>query len=140
MSETRTEWTIELPYAAPPIHGNSRGDRHALWRHRNELMDAVHTLAIKHQLPRGLEHAGIVLRWRVTDARRRDADNLGPSLKACCDALTRGSRNHPGYGLTSDDDWQHVTSGHEIELDRSKPSALLLWITDLSGTATGGTQ
>lgn len=95
-------------------------------------MTDVHTRALYARLPRGLAHVGIVLHWRVNDRRRRDADNLAPTLKALIDGLTRGARGWPGYGLTEDDDWLHVTSGRVIELDRTQPPGLWLEITDMS--------
>jgi crossover junction endodeoxyribonuclease RusA len=125
-------WTIELPYPSPPLSANDRNNRHKTARIRNDVMHTVHAYAIAEWLPRGLDRVGIVLHWRVSTKHRRDADNLAPTLKACVDGLTRGSRNHPGFGLTVDDDWQHVTSGWAIELDRTQPSGLWLEITDLS--------
>lgn len=125
-------WTLELPYARPPLTLNDRGNRHVQHRARVELMKTVHLLAKQARLPRGLEHVGIVLWWSVPDRRRRDQDNLAATRKACVDALTAGSRNHPGYGLTVDDDWLHVTSGDAIELVPGRPAALRLEITDLT--------
>lgn len=125
-------WTIVLPFCRPPLSLNDRGNRYKLARIRNEVMHTVHTYAIAQKLPRGLDRVGIVLHWRVTDKRRRDEDNLAATVKACVDGLTGGSRNHPGFGLTVDDDWMHVTSGYAIELDRTQPPAVWLTITDLS--------
>lgn len=43
------------------------------------------------------------LHYQPRDKRRRDADNIVPTLKPLCDALAKGTVKHPGYGIVEDD-------------------------------------
>lgn len=136
MTETLRTWRLDkLGYDRPPLSLNYRLNRYEAARVRAEVMDRVHGHAVAARLPRGLERVGIVLWWRVNTRHRRDEDNLAPTLKACCDALCSGTKKRPGYGLTVDDDWTHVTSGTAIEYVPREPMTLWLEITDLSGTS-----
>lgn len=128
-------WTIELPgYDRPPLSLNQRGSsRGAAIAHNNvrrDLMGTVRVLAYNAKLPTGLDRARIELHWQPSVRRSRDTDNPDPTLKACIDALTRGSRSFVGYGLTADDDSAHVESGVVIE-PVAKPARMWLSIRDL---------
>ncbi|MFC9786454.1 hypothetical protein [Rhodococcus sp. NPDC127528] len=61
-----------------------------------EMRQAVRLLARTARLPRDLDRVEVVLAYRPRDRRRRDADNLVPVLKACCDGLV-------DHGLVADD-------------------------------------
>lgn len=99
---------LQLPYDRPPtaLRGNSR----AHWRRRSEDTRQVRADVLRlaqaaglHRLDRPVEHVTVTLTWAPGDRRRRDADNLWPLLKACCDALARGRSDWVGLDLVPDD-------------------------------------
>lgn len=105
--------TITLPFDRPPsaLVGNSR----AHWRRRSadtqQVRTVVAALARQHNLHLAQpQHVTVELIWAPGDRRRRDADNLWPLLKACCDALARGPRRDwTGLDLVPDDTPEHMT-------------------------------
>lgn len=117
-------WELTLPWPRPPLDLNKRRHYMAEYRIRQQIIPAVHVLALQAKLPKGLDRVRIVLHWQPAIVRLRDTDNPTPTLKVCIDALTR-------YGLVPDDDSEHVTSGCVIEELASK-SRLWLTIHDLS--------
>jgi crossover junction endodeoxyribonuclease RusA len=105
---------LVLPYERPPkaLVGNSR----AHWRQRSADTQQVRTdvMSLARQaglhFARGISHITVELVWAPGDRRRRDADNLWPLLKACCDALARGPRRDwVGLELVPDDTPEHMT-------------------------------
>ncbi|MBP2333074.1 hypothetical protein [Corynebacterium freneyi] len=91
-----TEYTLWLPYALPPLTANQRMH----WRRKadtvRDVRYATNVLARNAKLPQGVDHATVALHYVPRDRRRRDADNLVPTLKAACDGLVDA-------GLTADD-------------------------------------
>ena len=85
-SDAPTSYLLPLPYDRPPLTANQRHD----WRRRARLTAGVRrttaTLARSVGVP-ALGRCSVRLVWTVTDRRRRDADNLVPTLKACADGL-----------------------------------------------------
>ncbi|SDD86261.1 RusA family crossover junction endodeoxyribonuclease [Actinokineospora iranica] len=81
-----TSYTLLLPYRRPPLTANQRHH----WGRRARLTAEVRrdtaTLARSLSVP-ALGRCSVRLVWTVTDRRRRDADNLVPTLKACADGL-----------------------------------------------------
>ncbi|MEV4021857.1 hypothetical protein AB0K14_03305 [Actinosynnema sp. NPDC050801] len=81
-----TSYLLPLPYDRPPLTANQRHG----WRRRARLTAGVRrttaTLARSVGVP-ALGRCSVRLVWTVTDRRRRDADNLVPTLKACADGL-----------------------------------------------------
>ena len=124
-------WTLELPFDRPPLSLNARQHHMAVYRIRQQIIEAVHWQAIAQRLPKNLDHVGIVLHWQATVKRSRDTDNPAPTLKACIDALAGGRGKRRGYGLVVDDDSEHVTSGVVIEQLAAEPR-MWLEIHDLS--------
>lgn len=102
------EWRLDLPYPRPPLTLNQRMHWAPKLQIQRQIADDVTLLAHAAKLPTGLDRVEIVLCWHARLNRRRDTDNPAPTLKAAIDALTR-------YGLTADDDSEHVTSGVVIE-------------------------
>jgi crossover junction endodeoxyribonuclease RusA len=123
MTTTAPSWTIDLPWPRPPLDLNKRMHWGQVHRIRNEILPAMHILALQAKLPKGLERVRIVLHWQPRVARKRDSDNPSSTLKACIDGLTR-------YGLTEDDDSAHVESACVIEPLGPK-SRLWLTITEV---------
>lgn len=95
--------TLALPYGLPPksLVGNSR----AHWRQRSadtaQVRNDVTNLAKAAHLHRidGIRRISVEFVWAPGNRLRRDADNLWPMLKVCCDALARGPRRNHGVGL-----------------------------------------
>lgn len=81
-----TSYRLTLPYMQPPLTSNQRMH----WRPKAELTRQVRAaarhLALHAQIP-SLDECVVGLVWTVTTRHRRDADNLVPTLKACCDGL-----------------------------------------------------
>jgi crossover junction endodeoxyribonuclease RusA len=128
-----TEHRIDLPWPRPPagLEGNAR----VHWRteHKAKAMvrQTVTLLARAARIPHA-DHLTVQLVWAPGDNRRRDADNLWPLLKICCDCLARGPRRDwVGLELVPDDTpkwmtklaphiepppargmWLHVTAHH----------------------------
>ena len=97
-----TEYTLWLPYALPPLTANQRMH----WRRKadtvRDVRYAANVLARNAKLPQGVDHATVALHYVPRDRRRRDADNLVPTLKAACDGLVDA-------GLTADDTPDQMT-------------------------------
>lgn len=76
--------TYRLDWRSPPLTENQRLHHHAKAR---IVKDVRLTGAL---LARGLRGSGrveVTLTWIVPDHRRRDEDNIVPTLKALCDGL-----------------------------------------------------
>lgn len=89
MSRTRT---IRLPWTAPPLTANQR----LHWAARAALTREVRYTASSRvalsefrgkRWPYNAAHVEVWLDYWPRDKRRRDADNLVPTLKALCDGL-----------------------------------------------------
>lgn len=93
---TAREVVLWLPFDKPPLTANQRMH----WAPRSELTKrvrmAARALAGVAGLPRALPRVRVGLAYFPKDNRRRDADNLVPTLKAACDGLV-------DYGLVDDD-------------------------------------
>jgi Holliday junction resolvase RusA-like endonuclease len=124
---TRTEWRIDLPWPKPPLGLNSIPSRFVLARAKRQIVHDVFWTARAAQLPKNLAKVRVELHWVPGMTRRRDTDNPSLTLKPCLDALVQ-------YGLTTDDDSEHVESACVIDpVDRSnRRSRVYLLITDLT--------
>ena len=71
-------------WSSPPLTANQR----LHWRKRAHLTKQVRgaTLDLTQQFP-AMRRIQVELTWWVNDNRRRDADNVVPTLKAICDGL-----------------------------------------------------
>jgi len=102
---------LALPYDRPPkpLWGNAR-DGH--WGQRSKwsriIRCDVKFLAREAKIPIST-HLDVLLSWAPGDNRRRDADNMWPMLKVCCDGLARGNRHFVGLDLVPDDTPQWMT-------------------------------
>lgn len=79
-----TTYRLDLPYERPPLTANQRMH----WARKAQITRAVRFSAkvAARDIP-ALGRCSVHLVWTVTDRRRRDADNLVPTLKACADGL-----------------------------------------------------
>ena len=94
--------TLWLPYATPPLTANQRLHWAAKARTTADVRRTAMLLARAAKLPQGVEHVTIELHYTPRDRRRRDADNLVPTLKAACDGLVDA-------GLVPDDTPDQMT-------------------------------
>lgn len=78
------EERYQFAWDRPPLTANQRMH----WHKKANITRDVRTVAHLHGLhfPKS-ERVEVTLRWVVKDKRRRDADNLVPTLKALCDGL-----------------------------------------------------
>jgi len=95
-----TEHRLTLNYERPPLSENYRMNRYE----RARVVKEVRTLAgwWARSLRLRAEHVEVSLIWVVADGRKRDEDNVVPTLKALCDGLVDG-------GLVPDDTPQYMT-------------------------------
>lgn len=78
---------MDLGWSKPPLNMNQRMH----WAQKAKLTAMVrntaHYACKHHRVPKDQAHVDVQLHYRPGDNRRRDADNLVPVLKACCDGL-----------------------------------------------------
>ncbi|RKT85619.1 hypothetical protein SAMN05421805_12778 [Saccharopolyspora antimicrobica] len=124
---TATTYRLDLPYERPPLTANQRHH----WARRAKLTRAVRdtaaSLAHDAQVP-ALGRCTIRLVWTVTDRRRRDADNLVPTLKACCDGLVDA-------GVVADDT-PELMAKHMPEIQLGQCGGLVLIVEPLAPEVT----
>jgi hypothetical protein len=112
------------------LHLNARPHWRARHRATIEVHDAVLLLGRAQRLHHvaGAQFVHVVLVWAPGDRRRADPVNLTPLVKACSDALSRGTKARPGLGVVPDDDDQHMTQ--TVRIDRPpQPPGLWLEVT-----------
>lgn len=117
---------IPLPWSNPPLSGNrTRGNPHARANEVREAKDAAY-LAIKRAKVKPIVGANITLHLRIADRRRRDADNLAPTLKVCQDALVMAN-------VLPDDSWVSVPSATcRIHPPNGEPASMWLELAVLT--------
>lgn len=123
-----TTITIPLPWEKPPLTGNDRGHTRytPFARVKAEARCAIHNAKV-----RPLVGANVTLHWRIPNKRRRDSDNMGPTLKACLDALV-------AEGVLPDDSWVHVPkSGNEIHPPNGEDAAMWVELSDVTEYEAG---
>ena len=112
---------LELPYSKPPLSMNDR--QH--WAVKARITAGVRTstarLAKAARVPTGLAHVTVTLCYRPKANRKRDADNLVPVLKACCDGLV-------DHGLTVDDTPDLMTKAMPVIHPAVKGQPPALWL------------
>ena len=122
-----SEHRLILNHASPPLSENHRMNRYARARVVRELRTTAGWWA--RSLRIRAEHVEVSLIWVVADRRKRDEDNVVPTLKALCDGLVDG-------GLVPDDTPQYMSkqmpvieyregAQHHLELVVSVPVANL---------------
>lgn len=116
---------VPLPWTNPPLSGNrTRGNPHARANEVKAAKDAAY-LAIRAAKVQPIVGANITLHLRVADKRRRDADNLAPTLKAVQDALVLAE-------VLPDDSWVSVPRAScEIHPPNGEPAAMWLELSDI---------
>lgn len=93
----------------PPLNANDRMHPMVRSKRTRLIRERVYTAARNAGIPQA-RHLAVTLHYAPGDNRRRDADNLWPTLKAACDALARGKRRDwVGLELVPDDTPEHMT-------------------------------
>ena len=78
-----------LDWTVPPLTENQRWSH---WAAKNRVVQDVRLTGRLTMARLGRQkHVTVTLTWVVRDHRRRDADNLVPTLKALCDGLVDAS-------------------------------------------------
>lgn len=93
---------IPLPFGKPLLTMNQRRHHFAVARDVKVLRQAAAFLMRKHHVPRNQSHVVVSLHYTPRDNRRRDADNLVPTLKALCDGIVDA-------GIVADDTPTYMT-------------------------------
>lgn len=82
---------LRLPFTSPPVDANEarngRANYHAQNRDKRTVAEAVVAVVRQARVPH-LDRVMVHLVWHAPDYHVRDADGLGPMLKAVQDALT----------------------------------------------------
>lgn len=112
---------IDLPYSKPPLSMNDRQHWAAKARITAGVRTSTARLAKAASVPTGLSHATVTLCYRPKANRKRDADNLVPVLKACCDGLV-------DHGLTDDDTPDLMTKVMPVIHPAIKGQPPALWL------------
>ncbi|MER5388359.1 hypothetical protein [Saccharopolyspora sp. NPDC002686] len=120
-------YQLALPYERPPLTANQR----LHWRTRAQLTRTIRNAAAvraRNAKVPALGRCAVRLVWTVTDRRRRDADNLVPTLKACADGLVDA-------GVVADDT-PELMAKHMPEIVRGDAVGLVLIVEPLAPEAT----
>lgn len=111
----------------PPLTANQRLHHMAEAKRKRLVREGVMIAARAAKIPKA-QHLVVQLHYAPGDNRRRDDDNLWPTMKAACDALARGPRRDwVGLELVPDDTAKYMTKlGPVIHLG---PGKRRLWLT-----------
>lgn len=108
MQPPLSRWTGN-PKPCEPLNANTTYHRYERASRVRLVREAVLVGAKQARIPAG-GHLTVGLHYAPGDNRRRDADNLWPTLKAACDALARGPRRDwVGLELVPDDTPEYMT-------------------------------
>jgi crossover junction endodeoxyribonuclease RusA len=141
MTTQAVTYRLALPYPRPPKPLTANTRTH--WVQRSAATSRVRSDVTWLAKQAGLDQIGTIrhitaqLLWAPGDRRRRDADNLYPLFKACCDALARGPRKDwTGLDLVPDDTPEHMTKlGPVIAPPPAGPGMWLVIDVDLEESA-----
>lgn len=104
------EHVLTLDWTSPPLTENQRLNR---WEKARRVKDTRLVTALWGRRIRGAERVEVTLTWFVADARKRDEDNVVPTLKALCDGLVDA-------GVVADDTRRYMVKNMPaIVVDRS---------------------
>lgn len=114
-------WVIPLSFTKPPLTANQRFGH---WAQRAKLVKQVrHEACMRarsHKFP-AMGKCAVSLHYRPRDSRRRDADNLVPTLKALCDGLVDA-------GLVVDDTPEFMTKAMPVIHPAKKGTPASMWL------------
>jgi len=130
MIANAVHYQLDLPYGRPPkaLWGNNREHWHGRSGSSRQVRSDIVILAKRAGIPTST-HLEVLLTWAPGDKRRRDADNLWPMLKACCDGLARGPRTDwIGLELVPDDTPEYMTKHAPLILSPDQHSGTGMWL------------
>ncbi len=116
-------WTLDLPYVRPPLTANDRMHHMVKARRTAAVRQTAGWLARANRVP-ALARCSVSLHYAPVDRRRRDADNLVPTLKALCDGLVDA-------GVVRDDTPDLMVKAMPVIEPPEHPARLWLVVTDL---------
>ena len=129
---TAVVYTLNVPMIhsksgpVPPLTANARLHHMVRAQRTRMIRQRVHDAARAAGIPKAT-HLTVTLHYAPGDNRRRDADNLVPTLKAACDALARGKRRDwVGLELVPDDTPDHMTKN--MPVIHPGPGERRLWL------------
>lgn len=134
-----SRWTGPKAKPCEPLNANTTYHRYERASRVRTVRESVLLMAKAAKIPR-CRHLTVGLHYAPGDNRRRDADNLWPTLKAACDALARGPRRDwVGLELVPDDTPEFMTKlAPEIHLGKGKRRLwLTVEVTPLADTSGG---
>jgi crossover junction endodeoxyribonuclease RusA len=112
---------LRFDYPRPPLTMNQR----LHWRTRAKLTKDVRqaTALLARRVP-DLGRCEVLLTWYVTDRRVRDADNIVPTLKACCDGLVDA-------GVARDDrpEFMHKLMPEIVQVPKTETAHMVLTVS-----------
>ena len=108
MSKPDVSITVAIPYAEI-LTSNQRLNKYAVWRRVKAIRDRSFYAWISAGSLR-MKHARCVAHLYYPNNRKRDADNLRPTIKAAIDGIVSGPGSLKGRGgcLLPDDDDSHL--------------------------------
>ena len=117
----QTTFTIPLTFTKPPLNMNQR----LHWAQKAKLTKAIRHEAFVRcraaRIPRA-QHITVQLHYQPRDNRRRDSDNLVPTLKALCDGIVDA-------GVVSDDTPDYMTKIMPTIHPAVKGEPARMWLT-----------
>lgn len=114
--------TFPLGYESPPLTENQRMHHMARARTVKEVRALGRLLGSQ---MRGCGHVEVLLEWWVPDNRKRDEDNIVPTLKALCDGLVDA-------GVVPDDTPEYMTKRMpRIHFERGARKRLTLTVSEI---------
>lgn len=125
MSRVRTSWILRLPWQRPPLTLNQRGasigSRMAQADTVRQIRGVAKVLATNAKIgPRARIH--VRLHWQPELNRRRDEDNLIPTLKPLIDGLVDA-------GITPDDGSRYIDWSRPVIHPANKAVRPSMWLT-----------
>lgn len=113
------QYTLALPWCRPPRSLNQRLHWSERQRLDREIRTTVGWLSRQARIPRS-KHATVTLYWAPGDRRKRDADNVVPTLKAGCDGIVDS-------GVVADDRPELMTKHMPVIVPPPHPPGM--WLT-----------
>lgn len=95
--------TIPLTFTRPPLSLNKQWHWAKQSKLKRSIREEVFLRCMSQKIRRPAKFVTVEFHWRPAENRRRDTDNIQPTVKSCCDALGPRSGDSPGYGLVPDD-------------------------------------
>lgn len=118
-----SEYVLEFPWTRPPLTANQR----LHWAHKAKITAEIRDLAAwqaKRVPP--MTRCRVDLIWKVRDSRRRDVDNVVPTLKAICDGIVDA-------GVVPDDTPQYMDKRMPqiVRVPNGGPASITVVVTSI---------